>query len=107
MMVAVAALGTESAALGERFEKSGLPATVFADEERYVGPNHDVDSEREGADVERMSTWSDLLRESCNATQERRAHESIGLRGRPPPRLHPRTIFELPARCRILGLSSE
>lgn len=38
VMITVATLGIESAAFCEGFEKRGLAATVFADEERDVGP---------------------------------------------------------------------
>jgi hypothetical protein len=63
MVIAVATFGIESAALGERLEKRGLPATVFSDEERHVGPKRQIDSAREGADIERVAGGIDLFRQ--------------------------------------------
>src|SRR5258708_3424550 len=94
MMIAVATLGIESAAFGERFEEGGLPATVFAYKERDVGPKGDVDSSREGGNVEWISARSDSFRDSDNATQERRAHGSALLCGRRGFRLHAGIILE-------------
>src|SRR6266446_640100 len=99
MMIAVATLGIESAAFGERFKKGGLPAAVFAEEEGNVGPKREIDSLSEGADVERMSGRIDPVVQTYDAAQKRRAHDSFGGRGRPTPRLHPWTLPEWTRRC--------
>ena len=61
MMITVAALGIEPAALRDRFQERGLATTVFTDEERDLAPKRYVDPIREGADIERVFRPIDLV----------------------------------------------
>jgi hypothetical protein len=75
-MITVAALGIEPAALRERFEKCGFAATVFTDEEGDLAAKRYVDPVREGADVERILGWIDLLWQARDSVEERCARGS-------------------------------
>jgi hypothetical protein len=72
VMIAVAALGVEAAALRQRFEKRGLPAAILADEERDPTAKCQVDPMRERADVERVAGWVGFLGKDRDPVKERR-----------------------------------
>jgi hypothetical protein len=77
VMIAVPALRIETAAFRERFEQSGLAAAVFTDEERDLGPEREIYSVREGANVEGILSSIHQFRQAHDSPKERRA-ESVG-----------------------------
>src|ERR1700730_14240274 len=85
-MIAVAALGIEPAALGERFEQRGFAATVFTDEEGDLAAERQIDPVRESKDVERIRARVELLWQARDSVEERRARGPCR-RGHPPSRL--------------------
>ena len=71
VMIAIATLGIESAALGERFEQRRLSGSVLADEKGDVGANRQIDALRQRRDIERMSSRVPFIRKTDNTTEER------------------------------------
>ena len=70
VVVTVATFGIESTALPDCFKKGRFAAAVFTDEEGDVTAELEVDTAREGADVERMPGWIQLLGEARDASKE-------------------------------------
>ena len=70
-MVTVAAFGIESTALPDCFEKGRLSAAVFTDEEGDVAAELEVDTVREGPDVEGVPRRIHLVGKTSDAPEER------------------------------------
>src|SRR6202022_3915462 len=90
-MITVAAFGIEPAALRERFEKCRFAATVLPDKEGDLAAECQIDAVREGADIERILGWIDLLVEAGDSVEERCVRD-LHRPGHPPSRLHPSTM---------------
>ena len=67
LMIAAATLRAKAAVAGYRLEQGRFSRSIFADKERNVRRYLDVDTMRERADVERIATWIDTLR-NCRDT---------------------------------------
>src|SRR5262249_49325794 len=70
MMIAIAGFGIQPAALSDRFQRCGLAATVFTDEEGDLAAKCQVDPASERADIERISRRVDLLGQALDATEK-------------------------------------
>jgi hypothetical protein len=82
VMIAVSALGIESAALRNRFKQRGLAAAVLTNEERDPASKSEVDSMQEGADIERVFRLIDLFWQARDSLKKRGARSSPR---KPPP----------------------
>jgi hypothetical protein len=70
-MITAAALGPEPAITSYRLEQGRFSRSIFADKERNVRRYLDVDTMRERADVERIATWIDTLRNYRDTPKKR------------------------------------
>lgn len=74
-MIAIPTFRIEPTALSKRFKQRGLPATVLADEKGDTAPKRYVDPLRQRLDIERVSSWIELLWE---LTTRRRNGAPVG-----------------------------
>src|SRR5262245_37368742 len=70
-MIAVSALGIESARFRDRFEERGLAAAVLADEARHGALEREIDPAGKSANAERMPRGIDLVRQAGHTAEKR------------------------------------